>query len=299
MAGPALLTAIGASTIVGRPGQRERARNTQGGQGAGVDESARQRKVEDMRTDLMAEGPGSARRAPSFVWKLAKKLYRHSIRFRARVPLMHTLFTEKEQMANVAMQYVRSNCVPGDYLEFGSYEGNSFISAYHLAQAQGLQDMRFYSFDSFRGLPEFKGIDQDRADAIQYYPGDFACDIQTFRRNLRSSGVGLAKVQLIEGFYEDSLKEELKAKLPIRAAAVVMVDCDLYESARLVLDFVTDYLVHGSILMFDDWYNFKGDPQRGEQRAFYEWLARNPAIKTSRYLNFGWHGLSFIILRGN
>jgi hypothetical protein len=212
---------------------------------------------------------------------------------------MHTLFTEKEQMINLAMQYVRSNSVSGDYLEFGCYEGNSFISAYHFAQAQGLKDMRFYAFDSFRGLPEFKGIDQDPQDAIQYYPGDFACAIKTFRKNLKSSGVQLDKVQLIEGYYCDSLRDERKSTLPIRSAAIVMVDCDLYESTQQVFDFIGSYLSHGSILLFDDWYNFKGNPNRGEQKAFNEWLERNAQIKALRYMNFGWHGLSFIILREN
>lgn len=206
----------------------------------------------------MAEGPGSARRNPSLAWRIAKQVYRRSIRFRSRIPLMHSLFTEKEQMLNLAMQFVRANRVSGDYLEFGSYEGNSFIAAYHFAQAQGLGKMRFYSFDSFSGLPVSEGIDRDPEEATQYYPGDFACDVRAFSENLRSSRVSLEKVHLIEGFYRDSLTRELKDKLPIRAAAVLMVDCDLYDSARQVLEFSGDYLGHGSVVIFDDWYNFKG-----------------------------------------
>jgi O-methyltransferase len=222
-------------------------------------------------------------------------MYRRSFAWRTRIPLMHTLFTEKEQMLNLAMQYVRANCIPGDYLEFGCYEGNSFISAYHFSRAQGLADMRFFAFDSFMGLPVSKGIDQDPESSAQYYPGDFACDINTFRRNLRSSGVSLERVRLIEGFYGDSLTPELKATLGVRSVAVLMVDCDLYESTKQVLDFAGEYLAHGAVLIFDDWYNFKGDPKRGEQKAFSEWLERNPRIKVARYMNFSWHGLSFIV----
>jgi O-methyltransferase len=248
-----------------------------------------------MGRDLMAEGPGTQRRKPSAAWKVAKAIYRRSISLRSRIPLLHTLFTEKEQMLNVAMQYVAFNRIEGDYLEFGCYEGNSFVAAHHLAQAQRLQAMRFYAFDSFAGLPDADGIDVDPDTKRQYSEGDFACDVRSFRRNLRRSGVDLEKTRLVEGFYSDSLTPETREQLPVRSAAVVLIDCDFYESTRDVLEFIGPYLQHGSLLLFDDWYNFRGDPLRGEQRAFTEWLAANPRFSASRYINFGWHGLSFII----
>src|SRR5207249_2883975 len=130
---------------------------------------------------------------------------------------------------------------------FGSYEGNSFIAAYHLAQAHGLSDMRFYSFDSFNGLPASRGIDRDPEEAVQYDAGDFACDVDVFTRNLRASRVRLDKVRLVEGYYSESLTEKLKHDLPIRAAAVLMIDCDLYESTQQALDFAGQYLGHGDV----------------------------------------------------
>jgi hypothetical protein len=246
----------------------------------------------------MAEGPSGSRRQPGRVWRLAKRLYRRSIRWRASIPLLPALFTEKEQMLNLAMQYVAFNRIAGDYLEFGCYEGNSFIAAYHFARVQALDEMRFYAFDSFRGLPPARGIDEDPDDAMQYSGGDFACDAATFTRNLRGATVDLARVQIVEGVYRDTLVGALKTPLPVRAAAVVMIDCDYHESTQQALDFISDYVATGSVLLFDDWYNFKGRPDRGEQRAFDEWLTRNPAITAHRYLNFGWHGLSFILHRG-
>jgi hypothetical protein len=245
--------------------------------------------------DLMAEGPATQRRDPSWHWKLAKAAYRRSIPMRSRIPLLHTLFTEKEQMLNAAMQYVAFNRIDGDYLEFGCYEGNSFIAAYHFAQAQRLETMRFYAFDSFAGLPDAEGVDTDSDEARQYSAGDFSCDLATFRSNLRRGGVAPEKVGIVEGYYSESLASDVPRELPLRSAAIVLVDCDYYESTRDVLAFVGGYLRHGSLLLFDDWYNFKGDPARGEQRAFTEWLEQNSRLSAARYLNFGWHGLSFII----
>ena len=35
----------------------------------------------------------------------------------------------------------------------------------------------------------------------------------------------------------------------------------------------------GSVIIFDDWYNFKSDPNKGEQKACKEWLQKNSHIK--------------------
>jgi hypothetical protein len=228
---------------------------------------------------------------------MAKRIHRRSIAPRSRAPLLQALFTEKEQMLNAAMQYVAFNRIRGDYLEFGCYDGSSFIAAYHFAAAQRLNAMRFYAFDSFAGLPPAQGVDLDADGESQYGAGDFSCDADTFRGNLRSGRVNLDRVTLVEGYYSDSLTPTTRARLPIEGAAVVMIDCDYYESTRDALSFAGSYLQHGSLLLFDDWYNFRADPARGEQRAFGEWLAANPSWVARRYLNFAWHGLSFIVHR--
>jgi hypothetical protein len=228
---------------------------------------------------------------------MAKGVYRRSIRWRVRLPLLAPLFTAKEQMLNLAMQYAAFNRLQGDYLEFGTYEGNAFIAAYHFAQAQGLEEMRFLAFDSFRGLPEARGIDVDRAEVAQYGAGDFACDVASFRRNLRGAGVALARVEVVEGYYRESLHEETRARLALTSAAIVLVDCDLYESTRQVLEFVGPHLVHGALLLFDDWNNFRGDPERGERKALTEWLRCHPDLAASPFLAYDWHGVSFLVHR--
>lgn len=76
---------------------------------------------------------------------------------------------------------------------------------------------------------------------------------------------------------------------------IKFLDCDLYESAVSVLNFVKEALIGGCIIAFDDWFCFDGDPRKGEQRAFSEFLGKNKDISVSEYLNFGWHGKSFIV----
>jgi hypothetical protein len=62
-----------------------------------------------------------------------------------------------------------------------------------------------------------------------------------------------------------------------------------------VLEFITPYLVNGSVLVFDDWFFYKASPERGEQKALNEWLKINPNIKLTEFHKYSWHGNSFII----
>jgi hypothetical protein len=201
-------------------------------------------------------------------------------------------YSPMENMLRDAMHFVSRSQVDGDYLEFGVESGDSFISAYHLAKRVDLSSMRFYAFDSFEGLPKIKGIDRDFQ---QFHEGDHACTIDDFKENLHERGVDLGQVKIIPGWYSETLTEKRKEKLGIESAAIVLVDCDLYNSTVPILDFVKSLLVDGTILIFDDWYLYKGKPDRGEQRAFREWLKRNSEIEIIQFQKYGWHGNSFII----
>ena len=247
--------------------------------------------------DYLNDGLAQKRRTPSTLWKCIKFLYRLSARIRCRFTLIPALFTAKEQMLNIAMANVEVNKVRGDYLEFGCYEGNSFLTAFHFAKRHKLNDMRFYAFDSFEGLPAYEGGDLIPQEDWMYLPGDYACDVHDFRRTLTRGGADMRKVVITKGFYKDTLNPQTRQAIATRKAAVVLIDCYMYESARRVLDFITDYLQDGSILIVDDWFDFKGRPDRGEQRAVREWLQANPGIRLTEYHKYYWHGISFIVHR--
>ena len=202
-------------------------------------------------------------------------------------------YSPRGEMLNKTMEYVRFSKMEGDYLEFGVYVGKSFVSAYHLAQHQGLKDMRFYAFDSFEGLPKLKGEDSEDV----FSKGDYSCGVDRFKEILSSKEVDLNKVTTIAGWYDNTLNDEAKKHLKIKKAAVIWVDCDLYESTVPVLDFITDYVQDGTVLIFDDWYCFRGNPNKGEQKAFREWLEKNPSITANEYQKFHWSGNSFILNR--
>ena len=164
---------------------------------------------------------------------------------------------------------VAASGIYGDYLEFGVYRGLSFFSAYQLAQQHKLNQMKFFAFDSFQGLPMSEG------QAFQ--KGEFNGSKKLFIKLMKESGVDMSRTVIVEGQYSDSLNRFVKDDFGLKKAAVIHVDCDLYSSTKVVLNFIEDLIQSGTILIFDDWNAFDSTVPRqdveqfGEQRAFKEW----------------------------
>lgn len=209
--------------------------------------------------------------------------------------IINTLnYRSNEEILKKAMNLVYSNRLEGDYLEFGTYKGQAFVVAFHFANYYPeLKAMNFYAFDSFQGQPQLNGVD---ADGFQHFKtGQYSCSLAEFKHILGREKVDVNRVKIVPGWFNDTLTEKTKKKLPIQKAAVVMIDCDLYESTVRVLDFITDYLQDGTILIFDGWFCYKGNPNRGEQRAFREWLEKHPEITAVQYQTSSLYGNSFIV----
>ena len=219
---------------------------------------------------------------------------------------------DKNSIVYKAACLIAAEKIAGDYLEFGTFTGGSFIAAYHGVERafrelstpnlwnsdrdcedrmQIWTGMRFFAFDSFQGLPELSGIDKNTKDFVA---GKFACSRTDFENNVKAGGVPLPRVRTVPGWFDESLTAETIQRQGLTSAAIVHVDVDLYESAKTVLRFVTPLLVQGSVLIFDDWYNFKGDPHQGEQRACREWLDEHPEWRLVDYQKEGPWRNSFI-----
>lgn len=207
-----------------------------------------------------------------------------------------------------AASFLAWNQVDGDYLEFGVYRGGSFAEAYraiwnarnnvrnHIGSLEierwYQSRPRFFAFDSFSGLPG--GEAERHAD---YSEGAYSCTEDNFLKNIKNAGVDLDDVVTLPGFYDQSLTPEFKARLGLTKASLVMIDCDLYESTAPVLDFITDLVMQGTIIIFDDWYRYKGSRHKGEQRACREWLEMNPDIELEKFWQQGPQAVAFLVHR--
>jgi predicted O-methyltransferase YrrM len=136
-------------------------------------------------------------------------------------------------------------------LEFGVFAGRSLRIIAELRKGQDV-----YGFDSFEGLPE------------------------DYRPHVREGAFAVGELpevdgaELVVGWFQDSLPGFLAAHPgPVD---FLHIDGDLYSSAVTVLDHVGPRLQPGSIVVFDEFFNFP-DWQRHEFRAWQEWLDRTGA----------------------
>ena len=199
---------------------------------------------------------------------------------------------EKADMVHAACWYTMANRIPGDFLEFGVWEGLTIVEAYYAIRQLSL-GMKLHAFDSFEGLPAPRPEDNDTLLA----KGMFYTPQQVFESNLDAAGVDRSRVTTTPGFFETSLTPDRAAAIGLKQAAVTWIDCDLYHSTVSVLSFVEPLLSDGGIVIFDDWFAYCGRPDRGERAACEEWLARNPSISLLPYRTFQAAGQSFIVHR--
>ena len=195
-------------------------------------------------------------------------------------------------MISHAFEFKAINGVAGDYFEFGLWRGKTFGYALRARERYRQNSMQLWGFDSFQGLP---AID-DSKDNI-WREGDFACSEPELRKILKRKGFSDDKYELVPGFYEETLCDGLHRRLDGRTAAIVYIDCDLYRSTSLVLSFMERYFVNGTILCFDDFYNYKAVANQGEQRALREFMDTRPEIRMLPYLDYSPLGKSFIVRR--
>ena len=102
-------------------------------------------------------------------------------------------------------------------------------------------------------------------------------------------------VRIVKGWFADTLDPVKASSYDINVLSAVWIDCDLYESTVPVLQFISQYLTVGSVILFDDWRCYRNLPDFGEQRACREWLVANPQISLRELFSFGWHGLAFTV----
>ena len=143
-------------------------------------------------------------------------------------------------------------------LEFGVWKGNSLRVLVKTFRH------RIYGFDSFRGLPE------DWRSGIP--AGTFA---------LKQPPKVPPNAELVVGWFNETLDGFL-ASHPGRIK-FLHIDCDLYSSTRQVLAGCRERLRPGSIIVFDEYFNYPGW-REGEFRAFQEMTAQYGL--TYRYLAY-------------
>ncbi|WP_370946100.1 class I SAM-dependent methyltransferase [Amycolatopsis sp. cg5] len=136
----------------------------------------------------------------------------------------------------------------GMALEFGVFQGTSLKLIAETRQTGGV-----YGFDSFKGLPEQWGVD--------FAPGHFAVDELP----------DVPGAELVVGWFDETLPGFLDERQG--HVGLLHVDCDLYSSTKTVLELVGPRLRPGSIVVFDEFFNYPAWKD-GEYRAWTEYVEK-------------------------
>ena len=155
--------------------------------------------------------------------------------------------------------------VDGLWLEFGVYRGRT------ICNISENTNKIVYGFDSFEGLHEHWDSDNPKGiyslngripeGAICGEDWEVPYKMRPWPEN----------VKLIQGYFGDTLPQFLVEHTgPI---AFLHIDSDLYSSARYVLDTLAERIVPGTVIVFDEYFNFPGW-QQDEFRAWQEFVAK-------------------------
>ena len=140
--------------------------------------------------------------------------------------------------------------IEGLKLEFGVFSGRTIN---HIAEF--FKKDKIYGFDSFEGLPEFwrDGFDKGFFDV---------------KNNLPKVS---ENVELVKGWFNETLPGFVQDKR--ENVAFLHVDCDLYSSTKTIFKELAPFIVSGTVIVFDEYFNYPGW-QQGEFKAFQEFVAQ-------------------------
>ena len=175
----------------------------------------------------------------------------------------------------------------GDYLEFGVCHGTSINCMHQVLTNLKFNHVRLIGFNSFEGMPEITGVD----DGGLWYPGQFRSQLEETKSALTKKGIDWNKTVLIKGWFSDTLTDDIKRRYKLRKASIIMIDCDIYTSAKEALNFCKSLIRDKCILVFDDWgAGNLAEKNMGEKRAFEEFLKENTHLTAEEFGNYNYNG---------
>lgn len=188
------------------------------------------------------------------------------------------------QFRYFAWLYSKIREVPGDVVECGLGEGNTFAMLAYLvgSENEGGQSRRtLLGFDSFEGWPEPTAWD---ASPRNPQAGEWRVSGEMVRHQLEESGVKREfpelQIRVVKGFFDTTLP-----RFPKDQIAFLHIDADLYPGYRDALIHLFPKVTPGGVVAFDEYLEFPRTPEYdngtiekwpGCTRAVNEYFANRP-----------------------
>lgn len=131
---------------------------------------------------------------------------------------------------------------PGDFVECGVYAGAQ-CAAFALACQLHSDDRKIHLFDSFEGIPEAGPKDDARLS------GQSVSSIENTKGFMNKWGVDPSRLVYHPGWFTYTLEI---AHIP--EIAILRLDADLYDSTRICLEKLYQYVVPSGTVIIDDYH---------------------------------------------
>lgn len=171
----------------------------------------------------------------------------------------------------------------GDVAECGVFRGATVIPMGQWLNDVGSKKM-VWGFDSFQGFDDSVAADIELGGDVdpQKMVGGFSLtslqEVQEKVDRLQLTG----RIHLVKGTFKDTLP-----KYQHQYFSFVHLDCDLYESYKVCLDFFYPRVVPGGIILFDE---YNDPPWPGCNKAVDEFLTDKPEkpveIEMDNYIKY-------------
>lgn len=211
--------------------------------------------------------------------------------------VLHNL--EKAHAIKKIFWHLNVDQFSGCYIEFGVAHGHSMRSA-EIAERTSESKVigvkrvhrNLYGFDTFEGF-----VSHTADDAHPVWEGTlYTAPINEIRRRFRkSSNVRFIKMdatKLVEA--EGNIVGAERFGID-ESAAIILFDMDLYEPTLSALRWSRQLLQTGTFLLFDEFFSFGGDSNKGESRALNEFLEGNLDVRVRDYGSYGVGGKIFVV----
>lgn len=155
--------------------------------------------------------------------------------------------------------YRRVLDVPGAIIECGVFKGSSFVTLATFRQLlDPMPDRQLVGFDTFADFPltDFEP-DVAKREAFVREAGSQSLGREELEAILERKGLA-ANVQLVAGNILETLPKFVDANPALRVA-LLNLDTDIYEPARVILEHLWPRMSPGGVVMLDDYGVFEGE----------------------------------------
>ncbi|QQR69131.1 MAG: hypothetical protein IPI58_00095 [Alphaproteobacteria bacterium] len=197
-----------------------------------------------------------------------------------------------------AFEYLYIESIMGDVMEFGAYGGfTARILAEQMNRFNAKGDLLL--FDTFSGFPVSTATQDTQSPKLAtqktWVEGELSAPrgIVEHITDRLCRFFDRSRLRVIKGLFQDTLPVAVEG----RKLCLLHLDCDLYESTSYVLDTLekAGALQDGMVVLFDDFYCNRANPQYGEQAALRDFLKKHKRWQASPWFTYSWGAAAYFL----